>query len=481
MEFNFKNPKLELVFKYFEEISKIPRGSGNEKGISDYLAQEGRRLGLEVIQDETLNVIIKKEASEGYENSPAVILQGHMDMVCEKNKDVDHDFSKDPIELEVKGDYLYAKGTTLGADNGIAVAMGLALLASGDIATPKLEVLFTVNEEVSMEGAMNLDGSVFDGRYIINLDSEEEGCILVGCAGGNRNCTTLPLEFKSSEKQGFLIELKGLLGGHSGMEIDKNHANSNKLMGRILDLLTVDYDLVNVNGGLKTNAIPRECDAVIAVDTKDIDQLKAELAKIESIFKHEYRIPDPDVKIELSETSFEKVLTDECKNKVIQLLNLIPSGIQTMAADMPGLVESSINLGVVTTKENVMTFEATTRSSVETRKDYINNTVKLVAESLGADYEETDHYPSWERAIDSKLEEISIETYKKLTGNDPKILTIHAGLECGLFLKKMDGCEAISIGPNAYDVHTPNEHVSISSIKNVWDYLVACLESMNQH
>ena len=481
MEFNFKNPKLELVFKYFEEISKIPRGSGNEKGISDYLAQEGRRLGLEVIQDETLNVIIKKEASKGYENSPAVILQGHMDMVCEKNKDVDHDFSKDPIELEVKGDYLYAKGTTLGADNGIAVAMGLALLASGDIATPKLEVLFTVNEEVSMEGAMNLDGSVFDGRYIINLDSEEEGCILVGCAGGNRNCTTLPLEFKSSEKQGFLIELKGLLGGHSGMEIDKNHANSNKLMGRILDLLTIDYDLVNVNGGLKTNAIPRECDAVIAIDTKDIDQLKAELAKIESIFKHEYRIPDPDVKIELSETSFEKVLTDECKNKVIQLLNLIPSGIQTMAADMPGLVESSINLGVVTTKENVMTFEATTRSSVETRKDYINNTVKLVAESLGADYEETDHYPSWERAIDSKLEEISIETYKKLTGNDPKILTIHAGLECGLFLKKMDGCEAISIGPNAYDVHTPNEHVSISSIKNVWDYLVACLESMNQH
>ena len=196
MEFNFKNPKLELVFKYFEEISKIPRGSGNEKGISDYLAQEGRRLGFEVIQDETLNVIIKKEASKGYENSPAVILQGHMDMVCEKNKDVDHDFSKDPIELEVKGDYLYAKGTTLGADNGIAVAMGLALLASGDIATPKLEVLFTVNEEVSMEGAMNLDGSVFDGRYIINLDSEEEGKITVSCAGGVTAIAKIKKELK---------------------------------------------------------------------------------------------------------------------------------------------------------------------------------------------------------------------------------------------------------------------------------------------
>ena len=255
MEFNFKNPKLELVFKYFEEISKIPRGSGNEKGISDYLAQEGRRLGLEVIQDETLNVIIKKEASKGYENSPAVILQGHMDMVCEKNKDVDHDFSKDPIELEVKGDYLYAKGTTLGADNGIAVAMGLALLASGDIATPKLEVLFTVNEEVSMEGAMNLDGSVFDGRYIINLDSEEEGKITVSCAGGVTAIAKIKKELKDiSDKDIFAINIKGLKGGHSGIEIDKKRANSNILIGRILNNLKnsdVDYDLISIAVVLK--------------------------------------------------------------------------------------------------------------------------------------------------------------------------------------------------------------------------------------
>lgn len=471
----------QSVLNYFEKISQIPRGSGNEKAISDYLCNFAKELNLEYIQDEHLNVIIKKPATAGYENCPGVIIQGHMDMVCEKNKNSNHDFLKDPIQLRVVDDMIYATGTTLGADNGIAVAYGMALLASNTIKHPELEILITTDEEVGMTGAKNLDTSVLTGKYMLNLDSEEEGCILVGCAGGNRNCTTLPLEFKTSKKQGFLVELKGLLGGHSGMEIDKNHANSNKLMGRILDLLTVDYDLVSVNGGLKTNAIPRECDAVIAVDTKDIDQLKTELSNIESIFKHEYRISDPDVKIKLIETNFEKALTNECKDKVIQLLNLIPSGIQTMSADIPGLVESSINLGVVITKDNIMTFEASTRSSVDTKKDYINNTVKLVAESLGADYEETDHYPSWERAIDSKLEEISIETYKKLTGNDPKILTIHAGLECGLFLKKMNGCEAISIGPNAYDVHTPNEHISISSIKNVWDYLVACLESMNQH
>ncbi|MDY4574155.1 MAG: aminoacyl-histidine dipeptidase [Intestinibacter sp.] len=471
----------QSVLNYFEKISQIPRGSGNEKAISDYLCKFAQDLNLQYVQDEHLNVIIKKPATAGYEHCPGVIIQGHMDMVCEKNKDSNHDFLTNPIQLRVVDDMIYATGTTLGADNGIAVAYGMALLASDTIKHPELEILITTDEEVGMTGAKNLDTSVLTGKYMLNIDSEEEGCILVGCAGGNRNCTTLPLEFTTSERQGMLIELKGLLGGHSGMEIDKNHANSNKLMGRTLDLLTVDYDLISVNGGLKTNAIPRECDAVIAVDAKDIAQLKEELSKIEAIFKHEYRIADPDVKIDLSETTFEKVLTTECKNKVIQLLNLIPSGIQTMCADIPGLVESSINLGVVTTKDDVMTFEATTRSSVDTRKEWINNTVKLVAKAFGAEYEETDHYPSWERAVDSKLEEISIETYKKLTGNDPKILTIHAGLECGLFLKKMAGCEAISIGPNTYDVHTPNEHVSISSVKNVWDYVVTWLESMNQY
>ena len=471
----------QSVLNYFEQISQIPRGSGNEKTISDYLCNFAKELNLEYIQDEHLNVIIKKKATEGYENCPGVIIQGHMDMVCEKNKSSNHDFLNDPIQLRVDGDMIYATDTTLGADDGIAVAYAMAILASDDIKHPALEVLITTDEEVGMTGAINLDASNLNGKYMINIDSEEEGFILVGCAGGNRNCISLPLEFTNSDKQGILIELKGLLGGHSGSEIDKNHANSNKLMGRILNLLDVDYDLVSINGGLKQNAIPRECDAIVVVDKKDMDEFKAQISDIQKIFNHEYQVSDPDIKIEISEASFDKVLTDDCKDKIIKILNLIPNGVQTMCADIPGLVESSTNIGVVTTKENTMLFENATRSSIGTIREDINYKIKLLADCVGADYEETDPYPEWERAIDSKLEKISLETYKNLTGKDAQIITIHAGLECGLFLQKMEACEAISIGPDTYDAHTPNEHISISSIKNVWDYLIALLENMNQY
>lgn len=471
----------QSVLNYFEQISQIPRGSGNEKAISDYLCNFAKELNLEYIQDEHLNVIIKKKATKGYENCPGVILQGHMDMVCEKNKSSNHDFLNDPIQLRVEGDMIYATDTTLGADDGIAVAYAMAILASDDIKHPDLEVLITTDEEVGMTGAINLDASNLNGKYMINIDSEEEGFILVGCAGGNRNCISLPLEFTDSDKQGILIELKGLVGGHSGSEIDKNHANSNKLMGRILNLLDVDYDLVSINGGLKQNAIPRECDAVVAVDKKDLDEFKAQIGDIQKIFNHEYQVSDPDIKIEIGEASFDKVLTDNCKDKIIKILNLIPNGVQTMCADIPGLVESSTNIGVVTTKENAMLFENATRSSVGTRREDINHKIKLLADCVGADYEQTDPYPEWERAMDSKLEKISLETYKNLTGKEAQIITIHAGLECGLFLQKMKGCEAISIGPNTYDAHTPNEHISISSIQNVWDYLIALLENMNQY
>lgn len=471
----------QSVLNYFEQISQIPRGSGNEKAISDFLCDFAKELNLEYIQDEHLNVIIKKQASKGYENCPGVILQGHMDIVCEKNKSSNHDFLKDPIQLRIDGDMIYATDTTLGADDGIAIAYAMAILADDNIKHPALEVLITTDEEDGMTGAINLDTKHLSGKYLINLDSEEEGYILVGCAGGNRNCITLPLEFTTSDKQGILIEIKGLLGGHSGAEIDKNHANSNKLMGRVLNLLDVEYDLVSVNGGLKQNAIPRECDAVIAINSDDLDKLTSNISEIQKIFNHEYRVSDPNIKIEISEVSYDKVLTAPCKAKVINILNLIPNGIETMCADIPGLVESSTNIGVVTTKDDVMLFESATRSSVATRKDYINNKIKLLAQCLEAGYEETDSYPEWERVADSKLEQISVDVYKKLTGKEPKILTIHAGLECGLFLKKMQGCEAISIGPDAYDVHTPNEHISISSIENTWKYLLALLESLNQY
>ena len=478
---NNLNPS--LVFKYFEEISQIPRGSGNEKEISDYLYKFAKDLNLEVVQDDYLNIIIKKPATKGYENCPGVILQGHMDMVCEKNKDVDHDFEKDPIELKIVDDMIYANGTTLGADNGIAVAMSLAILASNDLAHPALEVLITSNEEAGMTGAMGLDGSIFNGKYIINLESEEEGYLLVSCAGGNRSYVTLPLTFKpiAEDKQVLLLEVKGLLGGHSGMDIVKQRANSNVTMGRILNSLGVEFDLVEVNGGSKNNAIPRECEAKIVVNKDQVDALKDSVSKIEEILKHEFRSTDANLQVVVSESNADKALSDDCKSKVILLLNLIPNGIQTQSMEIEGLVESSTNLGVVKTENNIMSFESAVRSSVATLRENINNKTKLIADYVGANFENTDGYPAWEYAKDSKLEQLCIDVYEKLTGKKPIITAIHAGLECGLLLDKMPGCEAISMGPDMFEVHTPNEHVSITSIKNVWDYLVKVLESMNQY
>ena len=472
-----------LVFKYFEEISQIPRGSGNEKEISNFLYKFAKDLGLEVIQDEHLNILIRKPATEGYENCPGVILQGHMDMVCEKNKDSDHDFEKDPIDLRIIDDMIYANGTTLGADNGIAVAMGLAVLASNDLAHPSLEVLITSNEEAGMTGANGLDGGILKGKYIINLDSEEEGYLLVSCAGGNRDYVTLPLTYKSVDenKQALLVEVKGLLGGHSGMDIVKQRANSNVVMGRILNLLDIDYDLVEVNGGSKNNAIPRECEAKVVVDKNQVDALKASVSRIEEILKHEFSTTDPGLKVIVEETTADKALADDCKSKALLLLNLIPNGIQTQSMDIEGLVESSTNLGVVKTSEDKMSFESAVRSSVATLRENINNKTKLLADSVGANFENTDGYPAWEYVKNSKLEHICVDVYEKLTGKKPIITAIHAGLECGLLLDKMNGAEAISMGPDMFEVHTPNEHLSIPSVKNVYEFLLEVLASMNQY
>ena len=475
------NLNTSLVFKYFEEISQIPRGSGNEKQISDYLYKFAKDLNLEVVQDDYLNIIIKKPATKGYENCPGVILQGHMDMVCEKNKDVDHDFEKDPIELKIVDDMIYANGTTLGADNGIAVAMSLAILASNDVCHPALEVLITSNEEAGMTGAMGLDGSLLNGKYIINLDSEEEGYLLVSCAGGNRSYVTLPLTYKDldTNKEALLIEVKGLLGGHSGVDIIKQRANSNVTMGRILNLLGVDYDLVEVNGGSKNNAIPRECEAKILVEKDQVETLKVNIAKIEEILKNEYRSTDAGLTVLVSETTADKALDDDCKSKVILLLNSIPNGVQSMSMDIEGLVESSTNMGVVRTENDTMSFESAVRSSVATLRQNINDKTKLIADFVGAKFENTDGYPAWEYAKDSKLEELCVDVYENLTGKKPVITAIHAGLECGLLLDKMPGCEAISMGPNMFEVHTPNEHLSISSVKNVYEYLLEVLKAMN--
>ena len=478
-----QNLEPKSVFKYFEEISQIPRGSGNEKSISDYLVSVAKKLNLEVIQDKALNVIIKKPGTEGYENSETVILQGHMDMVCEKNKGTDHDFQKDPLKLRVVDDMVYATDTTLGADNGIAVAYALAILESTDIPHPPIEVLITTDEETGMSGAMAISKEHINGKILLNLDNEEEGHLLVSCAGGIRSKHTLNVTLEDAgDYNNFLhIAVRGLKGGHSGMEINKERGNSNKIMGRILkSLLSLDYKLVSVNGGSKNNAIPREADAIIALKSEDVAKAKELINNWNPILLNELKTQDPGVNISILENTenVEKVFTKESTEKTVNLLYLIPNGINSNSVEIKNLVESSTNLGVVTTEGNKVEFDSAIRSSVASLKDEIVLRSKTIAELIGADFETTAGYPEWQYDNKSKVRGICQDVYKRMYGKDAKIVAIHAGVECGLFNEKLGKLDMISFGPDLYDVHTPQEHMSITSVKNVWDYLLEVLKTL---
>ncbi|KNF10186.1 cytosol non-specific dipeptidase PepD [Gottschalkia purinilytica] len=472
------------VFKFFEDISRIPRCSGHEKEISDYLVSFAKERGLDVVQDEALNVIIRKSATSGYENSPTIILQGHMDMVCEKNQSTEHDFSKDPIKLRVEDDMIMGTGTTLGADNGIAVAYALAILDSDNISHPPLEVLITSEEETGMGGAKNLDPNSIKGRILINIDSEEEGTLLVSCAGGIRTVISIPIEkeFAKNEFVCYKIKVRGLKGGHSGMEINKERGNSNKILGRILNSLNskTDIYLSEISGGAKMNAIPREADATIYIKSDAEDKLKNEIDYWNKTFKNELKVSDSDVSIELekSQENNKEVFTKQSTNKVIYALTLSPNGIQSMSMDIEGLVQSSVNLGVVKTENNKVTLESAVRSSIETLKTEIVDKIKGLSMLLGVEIETEGDYPGWEYNPESYIRDVFVKSYKAKYGKEPIVTAIHAGLECGLFGEKIEGLDMISFGPNMYDVHTPSEKVSISSVQRTWEYLIEVLKSI---
>ncbi|KYH34726.1 cytosol non-specific dipeptidase [Clostridium tepidiprofundi DSM 19306] len=481
---SLKNLNSYEAFKYFKEMNQIPRGSGNEKAVSDWLVAFAKKHNLEVIQDEALNVIIKKPGTKGYENAPTVILQGHMDMVCEKNLDTVHDFEKDPIKFIVDGDFLRADGTTLGADDGIAVAFCLAILASDDIPHPPLEVLITTEEETGMGGAIAVDPKNLSGRYLINIDSEEEGKLLVSCAGGVRELIKLPIKWEDApyDYVTYLVKIRGLKGGHSGMEINKYRGNSNKLMARFLNDLesAIDFKVASLNGGAKMNAIPREFDAVILVKDENKVALEEKVKEWNAIFKNELQAQDPDVSLTFEEHErVTKVFSDETASKAIMTLLIIPNGIQTMSMAIEGLVESSTNIGVVTTEEDKIVFESALRSSVKTLKYEIAERGKAIAKLVGAEIEFLSDYPEWQYNPDSKLREICLKVYKDMYGKDAQIDAIHAGLECGLLGDKFNGqLDMISMGPNLYDVHTPDEHLSISSAERMWNYLIEVLKEI---
>ena len=478
-----QNLEPKKVFKYFEEISQIPRGSGNEKAISDYLVSVTKKLKLEVYQDEALNVIIKKPGTKGYENSKTVILQGHMDMVCEKNKGTDHDFEKDPLKLRVIDDMVYATDTTLGADNGIAVAYSLAILDSTDIPHPPLEVLITTDEETGMSGAMAVSKEHITGEILLNLDNEEEGHLLVSCAGGIRSKHLLKVNLEEvGDYNNFLhISIRGLKGGHSGMEINKERGNSNKIMGRILkSLLPLDYKLASLNGGSKNNAIPREADAIIALKSEEVEKAKEIINSWNHILVNELKTQDPGVNVSILENTekVEKVFNRVDTERAVNLLYLIPNGINTKSTEIEGLVESSTNLGVLTTVDNKVIFDSAIRSSVPSLKEEIVLRSKTIGELLGAEFETTAGYPEWQYDSESKVRGICQDVYKRMYGKDAKIVAIHAGVECGLFNEKLGKLDMISFGPDLFDVHTPQEHMSISSVKNVWDYLLEVLKEL---
>ncbi|KXH80827.1 aminoacyl-histidine dipeptidase [Sporosarcina sp. HYO08] len=472
------------VFYYFLEISKIPRGSGNERTISNYLVDFGKERHLEVIQDEALNVIIKKPATIGYENAPTIIIQGHMDMVCEKNQGNPHDFEKDPLQLRIVGDMLYATDTTLGADNGIAVAYALALLDSKDIPHPALEVVITTEEETTMGGALAVDAAHFEGKMLINIDSEEDRKLLVSGAGGIKVTQVLPIVWGEAppDQLAYSVHIKGLKGGHSGISIDKGRGNANKIIGRILSDLSAEipFSLQQINGGTATNAIPRETDAVILISANAAEKLKNKIDEWNSILQNELKASDPEVHISLRsvENDVGKIFTEETKQKAIASLMLIQNGIQSMSMEIADLVESSTNLGIVKTTDAEILFESDLRSSVRSLKHAMVRNAELVAKTIGCKCFTENDYPEWPYNPNSTLRSLFEKVYKEENGEDIEIIAVHAGIECGIFIDKIPGLDAISIGPDMYNVHTIDEHLSIPSTLSNWKYFLSVLKEM---
>lgn len=474
----------ERIFYHFNEISKIPRESRNEKEISNYLVHFGRKLGLECIQDEALNVIIKKPASKGYEKAPTVILQGHMDMVCEKNNDKVHDFANDSIKLIVKDDYIYADETTLGGDDGIALAYAMAILEDNTIEHPAIEVLITTDEETGMTGANAVESKYINGKIVLNLDSEEEGKLWVSCAGGVKTQSTLPLKWtnKKENTKEYILEIKGLKGGHSGAEIHLERGNANKLMGRLLKEISneISFNIISLNGGAKDNAIPREAIAVISMNEAKEKKLHEVKTKVTEVFNKEFHKKDPDLKISLSnyEEKVERVLSDDTTTKIINLLYLYPNGINTMSADIEGLVESSTNLGVVVIREDNIEYHSAVRSSVFSLKEEMVERNKSLTEILEGTFETHGEYPEWPYKINSKIRDICKNVYSRMYGKEAEVVAIHAGLECGILKERLGDLDMISFGPDILDIHTPNEHLSISSARRCYEYLLGVLKEI---
>lgn len=475
-----ENLQPQKVFHYFEEICNIPHGSRNTKQISDYLVQFAKNRDLTCYQDELNNVIIKKDATTGYEASEPIIIQGHMDMVCEKENDCDIDFEKDGIRLMIDGDFVTADGTTLGGDDGIAVAYALAILDSDDIPHPALEVVITVDEEIGMLGAFDMDLSMLKGHKMLNIDSDVEGHFLTSCAGGMSLIADIPVKRTTQVGLAAEIILTGLVGGHSGSEIDKEHGNADILMGRVFSALAdvTPFGVITMAGGLKDNAIPRECKATILLPEESLTTACDALKALEAALKNEYIKSDAGIQILVQPMGIQKadILDYASVNRVLCYLRMVPNGILHMSQVMPGLVETSLNLGILELTDEALHTVTSIRSSVSSRKEDVKNRVAMVVELLGGEITVEGDYPAWEYKDKSDVRTEIAAVYKDLFGEEPVFEAIHAGLECGIFSEKIKDLDCVSFGPNNYDIHTPKEHLSISSTERMWRLILEFLK-----
>ncbi len=477
----------KLLWSHFDAIRSIPRPSKHEERIAEHVASWGRDRGFEVRRDDAGNVVIAVPASAGHENAPTVVLQGHLDMVCEKNSDVDKDFMADGIDVGVDGDWVVAKGTTLGADNGIGVASALAVAEDPDAVHGPLEILCTLDEETGLTGAKLLDPRIITGRVMLNLDTEEDGAVYIGCAGGADITSTLPL----LTRRGLLasvpvrIEVRGLRGGHSGLNIIENRANAVKLVTRVLLAAVedgIEIDLAAVEGGSKHNAIPREASATCRVHRDQVDRLREVAGTCLDDFRVEFGATDPDMEVAVETPAdgedFAEVLNVHARDRLLRLLDGLPHGVLAMSRDVPGLVETSNNLAVVHTGGDVATVVTSHRSSVMPTLGAVGRQIRSIAEQAGASVEENDPYPGWKPNPDSPVVKRTAAVHEKLFGNPPAVKAIHAGLECGLLIEKIPDMDAVSIGPEIQNAHSPDERVQISSVQRFYRLLTSLLEDL---
>lgn len=469
----------ESVFGYFEKLCSIPHGSGNTKAISDYLVEFAKEQGLRYIQDATNNVILFAPASAGYEDHPTVILQGHMDMVCEKDEDCPLDMEREGPDIAHDGEYVFAKGTTLGGDDGIAVAYAMALLADKNIPHPPLEIVITVDEETGMYGAADIDLSELKGRTLLNIDSEEEGIFTVACAGGATATVTLPVVKHAVYGPCIRLTVEGLQGGHSGVEIHKNRANANKIMGillsRVQELMPVC--LTSLSGGAKDNAIPRSCQATMVMLGMNPERINAITEQLQAEIREQYDEPEAIIRGDNVEALGGNAISAEQTATVTALLCAAPNGVQAMSADIPGLVQTSLNLGIIKLDgQFTMTFSV--RSSVNADKQALLAKLQELAAFHGAQYRQNGEYPAWEYRADSPLRDTMVRVYRQMFDKNPEIVAIHAGLECGLLGEKLPGLDCVSIGPEMHDIHTSRERLSIASTERTWKFLLEILAQL---